>query len=159
MKTSSPKYQVDSKMCSKCGNALPSRFFYKQSASPDGLQSYCKACTREVKQERYKEKRESILLKNNNYYHTNKEKILRNQSDRRKRNPRKSDEWNKQKRNRIIEMIESGETIVPDTQVCKGCGIEKPISEYYTNYSYTIGVMSKCKACVYEGVKQRRSGK
>ena len=35
-----------SKLCSKCGETKPAGDFYASSGSPDGLQSYCKACVK-----------------------------------------------------------------------------------------------------------------
>ncbi len=32
------------KRCGKCGRDLPESEFYRKEKSPDGLQSYCKAC-------------------------------------------------------------------------------------------------------------------
>ena len=36
------------KLCGGCGNSLPLDSFYVRSRSPDGLQSYCKACNRKA---------------------------------------------------------------------------------------------------------------
>jgi 5-methylcytosine-specific restriction endonuclease McrA len=34
-----------------------------------------------------------------------------------------------------------------EVKVCNGCGVEKPISEYYKKAGGKYGVMGKCKAC------------
>lgn len=34
-----------------------------------------------------------------------------------------------------------------DTKVCKRCGKEKPLNEFYRNAQYKDGYVSKCKAC------------
>ena len=36
------------KVCSKCGRELPLSEFYKKSTSKDGLQSYCKECSKKL---------------------------------------------------------------------------------------------------------------
>ena len=35
---------METKKCPSCGNELPISQFYKNAATKDGLQSYCKAC-------------------------------------------------------------------------------------------------------------------
>jgi 5-methylcytosine-specific restriction endonuclease McrA len=43
-----------------------------------------------------------------------------------------------------------------EVKVCKGCGVEKPLSEYYKNAWGKYGVMGKCKVCHYLEVKRYR---
>src|SRR4051794_16447835 len=35
-----------------------------------------------------------------------------------------------------------------ETQVCRVCGIEKPLSEFYKNSTYKNGYVSTCKSCM-----------
>lgn len=43
-----------------------------------------------------------------------------------------------------------------ETQVCKGgCGLEKPLYDFYKHPRTTLGVDSKCKECVKEKSKKR----
>ncbi len=41
---------METKICSKCGRELPKTEFYRRSSSPDGLQPYCKECSRKYGQ-------------------------------------------------------------------------------------------------------------
>lgn len=49
---------METKKCPSCGNELPISQFYKNAATKDGLQSYCKACL--------KAKRDKIMHGSNN---------------------------------------------------------------------------------------------
>lgn len=42
-------------------------------------------------------------------------------------------------------------------KVCKGCGIEKPISEYHKSRAFVDGINSKCKVCVnlYNSIRNK----
>lgn len=40
--------EIKTKVCSKCGREWPLSEFYKKSTSKDGLQSYCKACSKKL---------------------------------------------------------------------------------------------------------------
>lgn len=50
----------ETKVCSKCGRELPRDMFYSKSKSKDGLQNYCKECTRKTAHQSY-EKRKTLL--------------------------------------------------------------------------------------------------
>ena len=43
------------------------------------------------------------------------------------------------------------------SKVCKGCGIEKPISEYHKSKAFTDGINSKCRDCVnlYNSIRNK----
>lgn len=41
------------------------------------------------------------------------------------------------------------------TKLCKKCGREKPLSEFYKNPRYSSGYESKCKECVKEATRRR----
>jgi 5-methylcytosine-specific restriction endonuclease McrA len=43
-----------------------------------------------------------------------------------------------------------------NSKVCKGCGVEKQLSEYYKHPGCKGGVNSKCKVCHYLEVKRHR---
>lgn len=50
----------DTKVCAKCGRELPREMFHAKTGSKDGLQGYCKECTRETSRKSY-EKRKTFL--------------------------------------------------------------------------------------------------
>lgn len=50
----------ETKVCTKCGRELPRDMFHAKSNSKDGLQAYCKECTREASLQSY-EKRKTLL--------------------------------------------------------------------------------------------------
>lgn len=43
---------TETKVCSKCKQALPVSMFHKNIKRPDGLQTYCKECGKEYAQKR-----------------------------------------------------------------------------------------------------------
>lgn len=48
--------EIKTKKCSKCGRELPVTEFYVKSNAPDGLQSWCKECSKRAnKQSRKRE--------------------------------------------------------------------------------------------------------
>ncbi len=47
------------KMCSKCGGVKEADCFYKDKTKADGLNSYCKECSRSYKQDWYNEKKDN----------------------------------------------------------------------------------------------------
>lgn len=49
----------ETKVCSKCGRELPREMFFAKAGSKDGLQGYCKECTREASRQYY-EKRNTL---------------------------------------------------------------------------------------------------
>lgn len=55
--------QPKTKVCKRCGQELPVEYFSKNNAMKDGLQSYCKDCTKElVKQSRERNKENLIKM-------------------------------------------------------------------------------------------------
>lgn len=42
------------------------------------------------------------------------------------------------------------------SKVCRGCGAEKPLSEYYVHRAMADGHLNKCKDCVKSRVKMHR---
>lgn len=49
----------ETKVCSKCGRELPRSMFHAKTGSKDGLQGYCKECTRECSRQSY-DKRKTL---------------------------------------------------------------------------------------------------
>lgn len=42
------------------------------------------------------------------------------------------------------------------SKTCKGCGVEKDLSEYYKHPQMADGRLNKCKVCVGAGVRENR---
>jgi len=51
------------KRCRRCGETKPANEFAKSTNSKDGLQSYCKKCSREAAAARHKAKRACVEVK------------------------------------------------------------------------------------------------
>ena len=51
----------NTKICKKCGRELPLECFSKRKASNDGLQDWCKECTKQYNKQNYAEHREERL--------------------------------------------------------------------------------------------------
>lgn len=69
------------KQCSKCGieKELNDKNFGKHSYRKDGYDSQCKVCKKLFDQERYKKKRQEILVQKKLYYQKNREQLLAKQ--------------------------------------------------------------------------------
>ena len=46
-----------------------------------------------------------------------------------------------------IQGLFCGDTAMPETKVCKKCGEEKSVDDFYRNKTYADGLQGKCKAC------------
>lgn len=152
---SNVKYQVDSKMCSRCRGIYESSFFYRSSRSPDGLQSYCKSCDSEVKATRYYSNTRATIEKSQAWYSANRDSVMARKRDRYRVNPTKHKLAKQRNVERNKDRVASGETIVPEYQVCKTCGENKPINNYYTNWNYKTGYARECIVC--HNVRSRRN--
>lgn len=93
--------EIKAKRCSKCGRFLPLDDFNKRKRSSDGLQNYCKDCSKEMyaeyrvknkdkieayrqankekikamQKEYYQAHKDTVLKKKAEYYSNNKEKV------------------------------------------------------------------------------------
>ena len=61
-------------------------------------------------------------------------------------------DWEKGKIVEEKEVVEINTKEREPSKVCKGCGQEKPLDEYYRDKSYADGHKSRCKACSAKGV-------
>lgn len=50
--------ELRTKKCAKCGCEKPITLFHRKSASPDGLQGWCKSCQSESNRKRYSRRKE-----------------------------------------------------------------------------------------------------
>ena len=64
------------KRCSGCHKELPLSEFWKNKASPDGLQAYCKACSKAKTKQRQKDKPELYREISRRSWHKHREKRL-----------------------------------------------------------------------------------
>ena len=67
---------MQTKVCVRCEEEKPSTEFGKRSRSPDGLNYYCKLCTRAMGCESYHRHREARLAHDAQYYQEHKEERL-----------------------------------------------------------------------------------
>lgn len=72
---------MDSKICPKCGKELLMNRFHKSKNTKDGYSCWCAECSSKKAKERYKNKREEILIKSNQYYKEHKDEVLNRLSD------------------------------------------------------------------------------
>lgn len=64
------------KKCSKCGVEKPLEAFSQDKGKSDGLQSYCKDCSRAQKREYYKANRAAVLEQQREYRESNRAAVL-----------------------------------------------------------------------------------
>ena len=64
------------KKCYKCGELKPAKAFGKNKAKADGLASECKLCKKKVARKWYKNNKDEIDRKNQEYRKTNREEVL-----------------------------------------------------------------------------------
>lgn len=60
---------METKICKRCGRELPLSEFYKDKNCKDGLNYWCKECSKQYKKQYYQEHKEEIA----EYYQDNKE--------------------------------------------------------------------------------------
>lgn len=148
------------KMCVGCQRLLPSENYHKNKAAKDGLQSRCKSCIKEyTRQYRQKNKRRNSSVVTNNslrnctgcqtekpvseFYraHSRADGYTTRCRDctRKENNSRR---WSRgdNKPRRYLEVVDG-------RFACRGCDIEKDISEFYKNRAMPHGYDTFCKAC------------
>jgi len=85
---------MKTKVCNKCGKEKPISEFHKNRNSKDGLNSWCKKCHKEYRDEN----KEKIKEKWREYYQNNRERISEYKKEYRKNNKEKIKEYNKEYR-------------------------------------------------------------
>lgn len=77
------------KRCSKCGLSQPLHCFNRSKATRDGLQAWCKVCSRISVKESYARNKDKSDQRNKQYRSVNKEKVAEWQRRWREENPEK----------------------------------------------------------------------
>lgn len=97
--------RTGTKICSKCGEALPATEFYKDSRREDGLRSVCKACWAKRKKEYRASHKEEISESDKQYYLANKERINKRIRKWRKDNHQKLMEQQQSRRQCATDLL------------------------------------------------------
>lgn len=87
------------KTCTKCQQTLKKIHFHTKNSAKDGLQAYCKTCTKSLRNKHYQNNRSKELLANAKYRITNRENI---------RNKQRLDAHNKPEKYRLNLLINRG---------------------------------------------------
>lgn len=77
---------MDEKICQRCGRSLPVSNFCKNKRQKDGLNTWCKECTRAYKVQYYAENKERLSQENKARYAANPEKYRAAERERRAQN-------------------------------------------------------------------------
>lgn len=80
---------METKLCKQCGEEKPVTEFHRNTAAPDGLQNYCKAC-KAKNRVKYREQRNADQRRRNR-------EIQRELAWYRKHYPQEGKPWNKEK--------------------------------------------------------------
>ena len=100
--------ETETKICSKCGEAIPVTEFYKDPRRENGMLSVCKACWARRRKEYSASHKEEIADSNKQYYLANKERINKRISKWRKDNHQKLTEQQRVRRqnaNNLLTML------------------------------------------------------
>lgn len=108
------------KVCSKCGNELPTTLFYKDSRREDGLRSVCKLCWSQ-RQKAYRiAHKDEIVESGKQYYRSNKEQIGQRVRKWKSDNHEKLMDQQRARRQSAADQITTLKT------PCVKCGDERP---------------------------------
>lgn len=91
------------KICTICNLERTLNLFGKKSKSPDGLSPWCKECKKLKDKEHYSLKKIEILKKANNYYQTNKSKVLTKRSLKKESINEYNKKWKQESKEHISE--------------------------------------------------------
>jgi hypothetical protein len=87
---------METKICGKCKEQKTRDMFSKNKNHKDGLENYCKECTKKRTQEYYIKNREKILQKDKMWQIKNKENIKKYQKEYREKNKERLDKYMKE---------------------------------------------------------------
>ena len=73
--------------CSRCGETKPFSDFYKKKTTKYGIKSSCKQCEQKERKAYYKNNKQKEFENDKKYVSNNTEKINKQRSIRRKKNP------------------------------------------------------------------------
>jgi 5-methylcytosine-specific restriction endonuclease McrA len=119
------------KRCSRCGETKPHSEFHKQKRSRDGLQSYCRECTKAYAKAHYEANAEQIKAKNRAYCEAKNPDRVKKTAARR-------------------ALAEQG------MKPCLDCNEVKPFGEFSPNKRTRDGLHSYCRTCEAARVRASR---
>lgn len=95
------------KTCNRCKRSLDNTEFVKNCRSTDGINSWCKSCCKEYKQEHYKKNREKIANRAKEYREKNREELVSKKREynrkNRERNKLRCREYYQRNKERLSE--------------------------------------------------------
>lgn len=127
------------KQCGKCRKLLNANEFYKNKAKPQGLDSYCKNCTRLAIRERYRKNPEIYQAKAKRDYERRKKTILEKRKEYREKNKDKF-----LARKAVEKAIANGKLI---KQPCEKCNSSKNIVAHHHDYNKLLDIQWLCNRC------------
>lgn len=79
-------FEKGTKVCSKCKMELPIEMFCKNKTRPDGLQDYCKECSKISMDKYYYENHDKMIVRSREYYKINRKAIRKKDKERADKN-------------------------------------------------------------------------
>lgn len=148
----------ETKRCAKCGEIKAVDQFQKHARSSDGLQSYCRVCTKESStqwradnRERTRElgrKNKEAQRKRDGEQKTKKkwnEWYAKNAEHRKAYQMAQNDPLKKKAHNILNAEIRAGRITRP--LHCEKCGKESRVDGHHTDYSKPLVVIWLCRSC------------
>ena len=124
---------IKRKICLRCHREKASTEFNANKTRPDGLQAYCKICSKAYECEYGRNNKEKIRIKNKNYLKATKGSVA-------KRNTPKD-----KCRNALRDAVHRGKIIKP--LFCEFCGKDKKIQGHHPDYTKPLEVDWACSQC------------
>lgn len=138
------------KQCSQCSLKKETIEFYKNSRTPDGLQSYCKVCYQKYDRYRYYTHKEKRLAKERKYYNLHKDKANEKSLKSKAKYPEK---W--KARQDLRNAVASGKI---KKLPCEVCGDEK-VHGHHEDYKKPFQVQWLCVKHHYEKHRKYNVGR
>jgi hypothetical protein len=143
------------KKCSNCEKTMISDEFFRDRTSKDGLNIYCKACTKIKHQKSYQKHKEKIKIDGKKYREKNKEKIFKRQQLYYQKNKSRIQEYKREYRIKNIEKIEAKRKIYNSTH-------KEHIKKYFRNRrknNLDYRILNNLRGRLYYALKSQGSMK
>ena|SRR5690349_4226398 len=93
------------KHCSRCNCDKPESEFYKNRTAHDGLQTYCKPCSKATTNQWRQDNPERDVARKKQWYQENKEEIAEYREEHKEKRNAQIAEWQRQNRDKVNERV------------------------------------------------------